>query len=180
MRIASSGIWYLLVSVAIIAIDYFSKSWIMQHIEAYSWNDVINVIPGFFRIVHVHNTGAAFSFLAEYPGWQQWIFGGLAVLISGYLAFMLGKNPFGRTWHNLAGALIIGGALGNLIDRVSYGFVVDFLDFFITSNGIEKHYPAFNVADIAICVGVGLLILVELAACVKMFLKMVLNREGGV
>ena len=62
MRIASSGIWYLLVSVAIIAIDYFSKSWIMQHIEAYSWNDVINVIPGFFRIVHVHNTGALLVF----------------------------------------------------------------------------------------------------------------------
>lgn len=161
MRLLNSGIRYLLVSVLIIVMDYISKLWILKNIKPYDFMDFINVIPNFFRIVHVHNTGAAFSFLADYPGWQQWIFGGLAMVISGYLAFLLAKNHSSQFWSNISMSLIIGGAIGNLIDRISYGYVVDFLDFYVVIEGVEKHYPAFNVADIAICVGVGLLVIIE-------------------
>ncbi len=157
-----SGIWYLLLAVFAFAFDFISKQWIMNNVEAYNFSDFIQVIPGFFRIVHVHNEGAAFSFLSQYPGWQQWIFGGVAVVVSVFLTCLLIRTPRDKWFRNTAYALIIGGALGNLWDRMSLGYVVDFLDFFITTDTGEHHYPAFNIADCAICVGVAIFFFCEL------------------
>ncbi len=157
-----SGIWYLLLAIFAIGVDYWSKSWIVQNVQAYDSKSFITVIDGFFNIVHVHNKGAAFSFLADHSGWQQWFFAGLAVVISLLLTYWLVKTSAKAWWRCSAYALIIGGALGNLYDRLVYGHVVDFLDFYITYDNAIHHYPAFNIADCAICVGVFMVVVCEL------------------
>ncbi len=164
-KILNSGIWFLILSIITIAIDWFTKTYIVEHIEANvidaarEYHVISNI---FMRIIHVHNTGAAFSFLAEHSGWQQWIFGILAIAICIYLGYTLTKNKASEIFKNSACALIIGGAIGNFYDRLTYGYVIDFLDFFWKSELAEKHYPAFNVADIAICVGVALFVIIEI------------------
>jgi signal peptidase II len=114
-------------------------------------------VTSFFNLVLAHNPGAAFSFLASQPGWQRWFFAAIALIASIIISVLLirhAKHPAERRF--CAGlALILGGALGNLIDRVLYGHVVDFLDFYIGA----WHWPAFNIADSAISVGAALLIL---------------------
>lgn len=110
-------------------------------------------VTGFFNLVLVFNRGAAFSFLADAPGWQAPFFIAVALVASGIVSWMLWRNPARRLL--CAGlALILGGALGNLWDRVRYGHVVDFLDF----HAMGWHWPAFNVADSAISVGAAILI----------------------
>jgi signal peptidase II len=104
----------------------------------------------------VHNTGAAFSFLSEAGGWQRWLFAGLAVAISTAIAVWLTRLKKHETLLAVALALILGGAVGNLIDRLVYGYVIDFLDVYYES----WHWPAFNIADSAITLGV-MLMLVE-------------------
>jgi signal peptidase II len=111
-------------------------------------------VSSFFNIVRVHNEGAAFSFLATAGGWQRWFFTGLGVVAT--LVWMLKKHP-GQKLFGFAIACILGGAVGNVIDRVLYGYVVDFLDFYYA--GI--HFPAFNIADSGITVGAACLILDE-------------------
>ena len=101
--------------------------------------------------------GAAFSFLADAGGWQRWFFTGLGLAAGTLMVWMLFRHP-GQSLFGLALALVLGGAMGNVIDRVVYGYVVDFLDFYWGS----AHFPAFNVADSAITVGAGCLILDEL------------------
>lgn len=103
----------------------------------------------------MHNYGAAFSFLSDAGGWQRWFFSSIAVLISLLLTYWLKKLP-AKNWV-LCGAysMVIGGAIGNLVDRLVHGYVVDFLHFYYQ----DWHYPAFNVADIAIVCGAGLLLL---------------------
>lgn len=109
-------------------------------------------LTGFFNFVHLWNTGAAFSFLADAGGWQRYFFSALAIIVSTVLAWMLTKpQPRIEAW---AYSLILGGALGNVIDRIHRGYVVDFLDF----HWQGWHWPAFNLADIGICIGAGLLI----------------------
>jgi signal peptidase II len=115
------------------------------------------VVTSFFNIVRVHNTGAAFSFLAGASGWQRWFFVGLGAVAAIVIIWML-KSHAGQRLFCLAMTCILGGAVGNVIDRLLYGYVVDFLDFHVA--GI--HFPAFNVADSAITLGAGLLILDEL------------------
>jgi signal peptidase II len=154
--------WYLLIALFVLLVDFLSKQWIVNNIQAYVIEDFINVIDGLFRIVHVHNKGAAFSFLAEHEGWQQWLFASLAIVISIFLMYLLSKTSPRSWFKNTSYALIIGGAIGNLYDRLVYGYVIDFLDFYIVLDGVEKHYPAFNIADCAICVGVGAIIITEL------------------
>ena len=114
-------------------------------------------VTSFFNLVLAHNTGAAFSFLASQPGWQRWFFAAIALVASiviGVLLVRHATHPAERRF--CAGlTLILGGAVGNLIDRVLYGYVVDFLDFYIGA----WHWPAFNIADSAISVGAALLIL---------------------
>jgi len=114
-------------------------------------------VTSFFNIVRVHNTGAAFSFLAGASGWQRWFFVGLGAVAAIVIIWML-KSHAGQRLFCLAMTCILGGAVGNVIDRLLYGYVVDFLDFHYA--GI--HFPAFNVADSAITLGAGLLILDEL------------------
>ena len=111
-------------------------------------------LTGFLNLVLVFNRGAAFSFLASAPGWQTPLLAGIALLAAAVVSVLLLRNP-SRNLMNGGLALILGGALGNLIDRLRYGHVVDFLDF----HAAGWHWPAFNVADAAITLGAGLLIL---------------------
>ncbi len=114
-------------------------------------------VTSFFNIVRVHNTGAAFSFLAGAAGWQRWFFVGIAVVAVLVILWLL-RSHAGQRLFSFALACILGGAIGNVIDRLLHGYVVDFLDFHLRS----WHFPAFNVADSAITIGAACLILDEL------------------
>ncbi|MDW3684761.1 signal peptidase II [Cupriavidus sp. CV2] len=114
-------------------------------------------VTRFFNLVLVYNKGAAFSFLADAGGWQRWFLTGLGVLVGLFIIWMLYRHT-GQRLFCFAISLILGGAIGNVVDRVVYGHVVDFLDFYVRN----YHWPAFNVADCAITVGAVLLIVDEL------------------
>ena len=150
MRDAARG-WarWLGVSAAIVAADLATKAWVSR---ALSYGDVVEITP-FFNLVLTHNTGAAFSFLAGAGGWQRWFFSIVAVVISGVLVVML-RRPHRDRLVPLALALVLGGALGNLWDRVALAYVVDFVQ--LHAGGY--YWPAFTVADSAITVGAGLVI----------------------
>ena len=145
-----SMISWLWLSVAVIAADLVSKYY------ASSLLDYASPVPVFpcFNLTLLHNTGAAFSFLAQESGWQRWFFAGLASMVSLVLIRWLVSLRDDR-WLAAALALVLGGALGNLYDRITLGYVVDFLDFYWN----DSHFPAFNIADSAITVGAGLMIL---------------------
>jgi signal peptidase II len=114
-------------------------------------------VASFFNVVRVHNTGAAFSFLANAGGWQRWLFTGIGMVAALLILWMLKSHP-GQKLFAFAMASILGGAIGNVLDRILYGYVVDFLDF----HWKGWHFPAFNVADSAITLGAACLILDEL------------------
>ena len=114
-------------------------------------------VTSFFNLVRVHNSGAAFSFLAGAGGWQRWFFTVIGIAAAGLIVWML-KSHAGQKLFAFAMACILGGAIGNVIDRLMYGYVVDFLDF----HWMGWHFPAFNLADSAISVGAACLILDEL------------------
>ena len=141
--------FWLALSAAVVILDQASKAWLMS---ALTLGQSVTVTR-FFDLVFVFNRGAAFSFLSSASGWQRWFFVALALVISaGVLTLM--KHHAHERLQPLALALVLGGALGNVIDRLSHGAVVDFLYFHI-----ERHYwPAFNVADSAISIGVVLLL----------------------
>ena len=141
---------WLLLSAAIIALDLWTKSLALTHLDLH---EPVQVIDGLLNWTLTYNLGAAFSFLSDAGGWQRWFFSSLAVGVSGMLAFWLSRLPRHDWRQAVPFALIIGGALGNLVDRVRYGHVVDFIDAYWR----EHHWPAFNIADSAIVVGaVGL------------------------
>jgi signal peptidase II len=142
-------IWFGLAAV-VIALDQASKLWVLA---AFAPRETLEVLP-FFNLVLVFNAGAAFSFLAGAGGWQKWFFVALALAISAWIVVMLRRHR-DDTLQSTALALVMGGALGNVIDRLRFDAVVDFLDFHVAG----CHWPAFNVADSAITVGVGLLVL---------------------
>ncbi len=142
--------WYWVVVLVFLA-DQLSKQWVLANFELY---ESIKLLP-IFNFTYVRNYGAAFSFLSDAGGWQRWLFTIVAVGFSIVLTIWLRKQSKSLWRLNLAFTLVIGGALGNLIDRLQHGFVVDFLDFYWNTS----HFPAFNIADSAICVGAGLLIL---------------------
>ena len=150
MREASPG-WarWLIVSAVVVALDLATKAWVSH---ALSYADVVRVTP-FFNLILTHNLGAAFSFLAGAGGWQRWFFSAVAIVISVVLVVML-RRPHRDRVVPLALALVLGGAIGNLWDRVSLGHVVDFIQL----HAAGYYWPAFNVADSAICVGVALLL----------------------
>lgn len=139
--------WYS-VALVVLAIDQSAKSFI-DLTTPLGWS--LEVTP-FFNLVHVLNPGAAFSFLAGAGGWQRWFFLAIALGASIWLTWMLTK-PVHRL-QALAYSLILGGAIGNGFDRVARGQVVDYLDFHLGG----MHWPAFNIADVAICVGAGLIL----------------------
>jgi len=116
------------------------------------------VITSYFNLVLAYNKGAAFSFLSNESGWQRYFFTGIGIVAALYIVWLLRKHS-GQRLFCWALALILGGAVGNVIDRLMYGHVIDFLDFHWRGFG---HFPAFNVADSAICVGAALFVLDEL------------------
>lgn len=140
--------WLALVLV-LIGLDQASKQWVLATLSP---GERIPV-TGFFDLVLTYNPGAAFSFLADHDGWQRWLFTGLAFVVSGWLLVLLRQHQHERL-QPLAFSLIIGGALGNVIDRFMHGAVVDFLYFHAGRYG----WPAFNLADSAITVGVALML----------------------
>jgi signal peptidase II len=143
---------WLWLSLLAVILDQASKLAIAGTMKLYQ---SIPVMP-LFKLTYVHNTGAAFSFLSEAGGWQRWFFAGLALMISAVIAVWLARLKKHETLLAVALALVLGGAVGNLIDRLAYGYVIDFLDVYYN----DWHWPAFNIADSAITLGV-ILMLVE-------------------
>lgn len=143
-------IW-LWISALVIVIDQATKRVVDTTMQLYQ---SIDLIPC-FQLTYLRNQGAAFSFLSGAGGWQRWFFIGLAIIASVFICFWLKKLERNQRWEAIAWSLVLGGALGNLIDRILYGYVIDFLDVYVG----EWHWPAFNVADSAITVGVIMLLL---------------------
>ncbi len=150
--LTKTGLRWIWLAMLAIVLDQITKLAIMQHIP-YGHGVYVT---SFFNLVHVYNLGAAFSFLAGAEGWQRWLFSGLAVVISGILLVAMAKTPAKLSLTNVAYSLVIGGALGNLIDRIIYGHDVDFLDFHWQE---VYRFATFNVADMAITCGAALIIL---------------------
>ncbi len=149
----NSMLQWLGLAFIILLADQFTKVLIVgfyQHGDS-------TYVSSFFNVVRVHNSGAAFSFLADASGWQRWFFTAIGVIAAIAIVWML-KSHAGQKLFSFALACILGGAIGNVIDRVLYGYVVDFLDF----HWRGMHFPAFNIADSAITIGAACLILDEL------------------
>jgi len=139
---------------AVIALDQLTKWWALAALVPHR---PVEVLP-FFNLTLVFNRGAAFSFLAGAGGWQKLFFIGLAIVISAILAVWLARSAWRQRWLAAGIALILGGALGNVIDRIHHGHVVDFLDL----HAAGWHWPAFNLADSAITVGAVVLLILSL------------------
>lgn len=144
---------WLWLSLLVFVLDQASKLWFDNTLNMYQQ---IVIIPDYFSWTLAYNTGAAFSFLADANGWQRWFFAAIAVLVSGVLVVWLKRLKSDETWLALALALVLGGALGNLFDRVVYGHVIDFI---LLHWQNRWYFPAFNLADSAITLGAILLAL---------------------
>ena len=150
-RLGFRGLRWLALSALVVGLDQLTKLIVIENLNLYQRVPVL----GFFDIVRLHNTGAAFSLLADAPGWQNYLFVGVAALVSLAILWWLFTLPAqGRVVLAIALALVLGGAIGNVIDRLTHGYVIDFLLFYYR----EWSYPAFNVADSAITCGVALLL----------------------
>ena len=147
----STGLSWLWLSVLIIALDRYSKDWVMHHLV---YLQPLKILP-VLNFTLAYNTGAAFSFLHAMSGWQNILFGGLAIIVSFVVLVWLGRSPKQERWVNAAMSLILAGALGNAWDRFLYAFVIDFIDV----HWGDWHFAIFNVADSAICVGAFMLFL---------------------
>ena len=142
-------IHWLILATVIIILDQITKL-LISHNFVYGESVAVT---DFFNLVLVHNSGAAFSFLSNAGGWQRWLFSAIAVTASVWIIWLLRKHKQEKLFC-FALTLILGGALGNLIDRAAYGYEVDFLDFYWNT----YHFPAFNIADSAVTCGAGLLL----------------------
>ncbi|WGO84104.1 signal peptidase II [Arsenophonus apicola] len=149
--ICSTGLRWLWLTIVILIVDLGSKQLILNHFQLY---ESIPLMP-YFNLAYAQNPGAAFSFLADKGGWQRWFFAFVAIVICVVLILMMYRQSVNKKLSNIAYALVIGGALGNLCDRLVHGFVVDFIDFYVG----DWHWPTFNIADMAICIGAALIIL---------------------
>lgn len=141
---------WLGLSGVIIVLDQLTKVVMSNWLELYQ---TVAVMP-YFNFTLAHNSGAAFSFLAGAGGWQRWFFIVLALVVSAVLVLWLSRLKVTAKMEAIAISLIIGGAIGNVLDRFLYGYVIDFIDVYVGS----YHWPAFNIADAAICIGAVLLI----------------------
>lgn len=148
---AGSKLKWLWLAVLVIALDLGTKAMATAML---TYGNPVPVLPS-FNLTLLHNTGAAFSFLAGAAGWQRWFFVVLAIGVSVALVVWLKTLKRHETWTAVAIVLILGGALGNVYDRVVHGYVVDFLHFYWN----DWHFPAFNLADTAITIGAGMMIL---------------------
>jgi len=146
-----TGLKWLWLTLLWLVVDQITKYWVADSFMLY---ESVSVLP-IFSITYVHNLGAAFSFLADQGGWQRWFFTAIAAIASVVFIIWLAKTPKSQSLLSIAFALMLSGALGNLIDRVLFGYVIDFLDFHWKSN----HFPAFNVADSMIFIGAALMII---------------------
>lgn len=142
------------ISLVVVVLDQLTKWMASSQLEMFN---SVPVMP-LFNLTLMHNTGAAFSFLSDAGGWQRWFFTVLAVGVSVLIVVWLRRLPPADKSTAAALALILGGAVGNVIDRVRFGYVVDFLDVYVGT----AHWPAFNIADSAITVGAVILVLVSL------------------
>ena len=147
-----SGWRWLPLSVLVVALDQASKAWVERHFQLYESMTLLPVLD----FTRLHNPGAAFSFLAGAGGWQRWFFTALALTVSaGIVAWLRGVHARAQAWLACGLALVLGGALGNVIDRMRHGFVIDF----VHVHWNDAWFPAFNVADAAISVGAACLVL---------------------
>lgn len=138
-------------SVLVIVLDQITKQLATASLN---YAEPVAVMP-LFNLTLMHNTGAAFSFLSQAGGWQRWFFAAIALLVSTGIIFWLKRLSSDKLWEAVALALVMGGAIGNVVDRIIYGYVIDFLDFYYGA----WHWPAFNVADMAIVAGAAILII---------------------
>jgi signal peptidase II len=155
----SLAMW-LALALLVIVLDQFTKTLILGWFQ---YGDT-RPVTSFFNLVRVHNTGAAFSFLAGASGWQRWFFVTLGIVVSGFIVWMIRSHP-GQRLFCFAVTMIMGGALGNVIDRLLHGYVVDFLQFrfgVLAPIFPGGYFPSFNVADAAITLGAVCLIVDEL------------------
>ena len=148
-----SKIKFWLLAVAAVVLDQVTKVAVLKNFE---FAQRLNIIPDFFDLTLVYNTGAAFSFLADSSGWQRWLFALIAVVVSAVLVVWLKRLGRDDTWLAIALALVLGGALGNLYDRIALGHVIDFI---LVHWQNRWYFPAFNFADSAITVGAIMLAL---------------------
>ncbi len=146
-----NSLMWLSLSLIILILDQITKTWVSTHL---SFNQPINILP-YFDLRLLHNTGAAWSFLADQGGWQRWFLSLLAIIVSIVIMVWLTRLDSKQRWLACALALILGGALGNVMDRIIYGYVVDFLDIYYQA----WHWPAFNIADIGISIGAIMLLI---------------------
>lgn len=147
---ASSGWRWLWLAVLVVALDQCTKQLAVALLDPYQ---PMALLPG-FNFTLMFNRGAAFSFLAGAGGWQRWLFAGIALGVSVFILIWLRRLPREALWLSIALALILGGALGNLWDRIAFGHVVDFIDLYAGA----YRWPAFNIADSAISVGAVMLV----------------------
>lgn len=158
---------WLAIAVAVVVTDQLTKQLAASALQLHG---SLAVLP-FFNLTLAHNTGAAFSFLADSGGWQRWFFVVLALAVSAVIITWLRRLAPSERWNGVALSLILGGALGNVIDRVLLGHVIDFIDLYYiigvclpffspvpTADGMECHWPAFNLADSAITVGAAMMV----------------------
>ncbi len=151
MRLLNDTGWrFWWIALLVLVADQLSKIWVLQNFEL---GESIQLLP-VFNFTYARNYGAAFSFLGDAGGWQRWLFTAIAIGVTCVLSVWLSRLQRSQLKLSLALVLIIAGAIGNLIDRSLYGYVVDFLHVYYQ----EWHYPVFNIADCAITIGAGLLI----------------------
>lgn len=149
--INKTGLRWIWVAVLVLVLDYFSKYWVRTHMGLH---EITRLFPS-LNLYYVHNYGAAFSFLANKGGWQRWIFALIAIVVIASLSVMQYRLSESDRLKSNAYSLITGGALGNLIDRSTHGYVVDFIDFYLGG----WHFATFNLADCGICLGAALVII---------------------
>lgn len=148
-KVTSTGLRWLWISVLVIILDRFTKILVQKSLVPF----VAKPVMPSLNLTLSYNTGSAFSFLDSASGWQIWMFGCIAIVVSIAILVWLYRLPASQKWLGIALAFVVGGALGNLWDRFSYGHVVDFIDVYVS----HLHWPVFNVADSAICVGAFML-----------------------
>lgn len=166
-HLKNSGLMFAWIAVLVIALDQWTKSLASANL---SLHDPVLWLP-FINFTLSHNEGAAFSFLSQAGGWQRWFFTGLALGVSVLLVIWLARLPRALRWEAIALSLILGGAVGNVIDRITLGYVVDYIDVFYRAGSdcflgfsywpLDQacHWPAFNIADAAITVGAVMLVI---------------------
>ena len=142
---------WLWLSLVLFAGDQASKLWVVANFDLYESKALLPSL----NFTYVHNTGAAFSFLSSAGGWQRWFFVGIALVASITLTIWLSRLKSSERWMAVTLSLILGGAIGNLFDRISYGYVIDFIDVYYQA----WHWPVFNIADCAISIGVVMMLL---------------------